>query len=39
MAFAYVDGPPSPDWRPRVLVLDEQNRITKITGEGLPITK
>jgi aspartate 1-decarboxylase len=39
MAFAYVDGPPSPDWRPRVLALDEYNHVTKMTGEGLPITK
>ncbi len=34
MAFALTPLPPPQDWSPRVAVLDEQNRIAAIQGEG-----
>ncbi len=34
MAFAEVDAPPPNDWQPRVLVLDERNRVVSIESEG-----
>lgn len=34
MAFAQVPAPPPADWQPRVLVLDEQNRVAAVEMEG-----
>ncbi|MBN1956105.1 MAG: aspartate 1-decarboxylase [Anaerolineae bacterium] len=34
MAFALLSAPPPADWTPRVLVLDERNRIITGTGEA-----
>jgi aspartate 1-decarboxylase len=34
MAFAEVAAPPPPDWEPRVLVLDEHNRVASVELEG-----
>lgn len=34
MAFAQVPAPPPADWQPRVLVLDEHNRVTSVEMEG-----
>lgn len=34
MAFAYVDVPPFPAyWEPRVVLLDEYNKVTRATGD------
>jgi aspartate 1-decarboxylase len=30
MAFTYLEGPPPADYEPRVLVLDEQNRVASV---------
>lgn len=35
MGYALVDSPPPADWSPRVLVLDEQNRLQSVTGKGV----
>jgi len=35
MGYALVDSPPPADWSPRVLVLDEQNRVQSVTGKGV----
>ncbi len=34
MAFAQVLAPPPADWQPRVLVLDEHNRVISVEMEG-----
>jgi aspartate 1-decarboxylase len=34
MAFAQVPAPPPTDWQPRVVVLDEHNRVVSIENEG-----
>ena len=34
MAFAEVDVPPPGDWQPRVLVLDENNKVVSVESEG-----
>jgi aspartate 1-decarboxylase len=34
MAFAEVDAPPPANWQPRVLVLDERNRVVSVESEG-----
>ncbi len=34
MAFADVEAPPPADWQPRVLVLDEGNRVISVAMEG-----
>ena len=34
MAFAEVPAPPPADWQPRVLVLDEHNRVASVELEG-----
>lgn len=34
MAFAEVPAPPPPDWEPRVLVLDEHNRVASVELAG-----
>lgn len=34
MAFAQVEAPPPADWQPRVLVLDEHNRVASVVMEG-----
>ena len=34
MAFAEVDAPPPADWQPRVLVLDENNKVVSVESEG-----
>ncbi len=35
MSFAIVDYPPSVNWQPQVVVLDESNDISKIEMEGI----
>jgi aspartate 1-decarboxylase len=34
MTFSQVDHPPPEDWKPRVLFLDEQNRVASIGEES-----
>lgn len=34
MAFAEVPAPPPADWQPRVLVLDEHNKVASVELEG-----
>lgn len=34
MAFAEVSAPPPADWQPRVLVLDENNKVASVELEG-----
>lgn len=34
MAFSQVEAPPPTDWEPRVLVLDEHNRVASVELEG-----
>jgi aspartate 1-decarboxylase len=34
MAFAEIAAPPPDDWQPRVLVLDERNRVVSVQSEG-----
>ncbi|MBN1122696.1 MAG: aspartate 1-decarboxylase [Anaerolineae bacterium] len=34
MAFAQVYAPPPKDWQPRVLVLDENNKVVSIENKG-----
>ena len=35
MAFALSAYPPPKDWAPRVLVLDEKNRVVSVASEGV----
>jgi aspartate 1-decarboxylase len=34
MAFALTSCPPPGEWAPRILVLDEKNRVVSVTSEG-----
>ena len=34
MTFAALDYPPPADWQPRVLVLDENNKVVSVESEG-----
>ena len=33
MAFSELDSPPPPDWQPRILILDDRNRVKSQKGE------